>query len=199
MTASGETIALAGSGRRRLRPWFMHAVAALSGWLLLQWVILLGARYLFGYERKCELEFNGRRLRIKTVTRCFGRVVRNSDEFILAKDMLTVGVERRYPFLLTTAGLIGLVAGTWVGVGWVFDGLQANYLAIAFAGLGLLGSGLVLDILFGALSDYVGGRDSLLITLGRGRALWMNRGIRITGIEHEQARQFMSRLVQLAP
>ncbi|MEC8022531.1 MAG: hypothetical protein VX223_01265 [Myxococcota bacterium] len=194
-----EGAVIEGVQREVLWAWPLKVMAALSGFLLLRWSVTLMARYLLGYSSTCRLEYNGRRLRVQTTNRLLGRDIRSTDEFILSRDMLSVGVEKRFPYLMTLGGLFGLMAGSWVGLGWCIDSVQTNYVSIGLAGLLVIGSGVLLDIIFGSLADYVGDRDSIFLLVGPQRRMAARRGIRVTGITATDAQAFVSGFIKVAP
>ena len=194
-----EEVALSGVGRDVIRTWPLKLLATVTGILVLKWMILLCARYLLGLRTECRLSFNGRRVRIQTETRCFGRPVRSSDEFILARELLSIRVEKRYPYLLSLAGMAGVFAGAWYGLNGFIDGIQANYASIAVAGLGILVAGVVLDIIFGSLADSLGSRESLALTFRDKSGLFARKGIRVAAIPEAQAQSFTEKFVALAP
>ena len=197
MAADGAVIE--GAQRDVLWAWPWKVLAALSGFLLLRWVATLVARYLLGYSSTCRLEYNGRRLRVQTTIRLLGRDIRSTDEFILSRDMLSVGVEKRFPYLITLGGLFGLMTGSWVGLGWCIDSVQTNYVSIGLAGLLVLSSGVFLDIIFGSLADYFGARDSIFLLVGPQRRVGSRRGIRVTGITATDAQTFVASFIKVAP
>ena len=192
-------ITVEGSGRSKLWAWPFVALASVTGALFIKWLFVLVFRHILGYSKSVRLSFNGRRLRMQSTTRCFGRTIRERDEFILSRDMLTVGIEKKFPFLPLLAGFLGVLIGAWVGLDWILDSIQAEYAAIGAAGAGVITAGVLLDIIFGAVSDYLGSRDSILVTLGTGHILRPSRGVRVVGVDSEAAHQCLMRLSELSP
>lgn len=188
-----------GVRRQVLRAWPIQVIAALTGFLLLKWSILLAARYLLGYRTDCRVSYNGRRVRMQMEARCFGRLIRSSDEFTLSRDLLTIRLEKRYPFLLSMAGTLGLIVGAWVGFGGIIDSIQANYAMIGVAGISVLSAGILLDICFGTVADSIGSRESLHFTLGRSDSFLGSRGIRVVGVAEHDAQEFVQKFLALAP
>ena len=182
-------LVVAGGVRTWLVPMPVKILQIITGYLLFRWVALLAGRHLLGLESECKLRFDGEHLVMFRRVRLLGRTVRESEETVLARDVLTVGLERRFPHLLLLTGALGLLIGAIVGVGWVIDGIQASYIPIAVFGLAVLALGVGFDIALGSLADHLGPRAGLLLTLRttRGFQLVASR-FRIEGVDEKSAR-----------
>ncbi len=192
MTAPAQVI---GAQRRLIVPFTIKLLQIVSGYLLLRSLVAFASRYLFGYRVDTKLTFDGRYLKLHSTAWLLGRKIRETEETMLGTDLVSVGVERRYPYLLLLLGSLGVILGAVYGVGWFVDGIQVNYVPIAMVGLGVLGAGVVLDIALGSLADYVGSRASLLITVRTPRRLGLSRRFRVCGVDEEAAQTFTRHLV----
>ncbi len=186
-------VEVVGSARPWVMPGWVKALQAVTGYLVLRWLVVLAARHVLGLATEVRVSFDGQRLRLGQTARLLGRVVRESEELVQGPDVLAIGIEKQYPQLVLLAGALGLLLGSIVGVGWVIDGIQASYVPIALFGLGVLAAGVAFDIGFGALADHLGARVGLLITVrptGRGIQLMPTR-FRVVGVSEESARRLV--------
>lgn len=185
---TGEVI---GAHRRRVMPAPIKIVQGITGYLLLRWLVGLIVRHLLGYRVETRAEWDGQRLHLATRARLLGRELRSSEEVILASDMVSVGVERRFPHLLLLLGFLGTLLGAMYGVGWVVDGIQASYSGIALFGLGALAAGVLLDLALSTLAGYIGARASLLVSIRSAHRFSVGRHYRIVGVDEDAARAFV--------
>ena len=186
---------LAGAWHRRVVPAPIKLIQIFCGYLLVRWLVVVAGRYLAGLGTETELAWDGARLRMRSVTRLLGREVRRTDETFLAGNLVSVGVERRFPQLLLLLGALGVLLGAIYGLGWVIDGVQASYLPLAMFGLGVLTAGVLLDIGLGTLFGHLGGRTSLLVSIRSGaRFSLLGRRFRVVGVDEEAARAFVERV-----
>ncbi len=193
-----QSIALSGMERRRTPPWALELLQIVSGYLLVRWLVWLAGRYLLGFEVRGTLALAGGRIEYRSLAFLLGREIRKTEETFLARDVVSVGLETRFPHLLLLAGAFGLLLGAIWGLTAVIDGIQAHYVAISVVGLGALALGVLLDIGLGALFGHLGPRTALVFTL-RSQTLWgPGRRFRLLGVDEDAARAFAARLAQPA-
>ena len=187
-TLNGAT--LHGATLRRVAPWPLKLAQIVTGYLLFRWLAALAGRYLLGYGVVTSLKWDGEKLWLDSKTRLLGRDIRRVEETFLASDLVTVGIEKRFPQLFLLLGALGTLLGAIVGVGWVIDGINASYVPLILVGLGVLAGGVLLDLIFSAVANYVGDRVSLILTVRAGRLpVWSHR-VRIVGVHETRARRF---------
>ncbi|MFT5430144.1 MAG: hypothetical protein ACI9OJ_000817 [Myxococcota bacterium] len=193
-TPDAAVAEVVGKQRRRVMPGPIKLLQIISGYLLLRWIGVLFARHLLGYQVDSKLAYNGRHLHYTSQTVLMGREIRSVEEFILTRDLVSIGIERRYPHLLLLTGALGLIVGAMVGVGWVIDGIQASYVPIAMVGLGVLAIGILFDVALAALGDFVGDQESVLVAIKANNKLlgFFGRRFRIIGVPETGARAFIS-------
>lgn len=183
----------------RVLPAPLKVLEIVSGFALLRWVLLLIARYLLGASARTSAALVGGRLKLTTEKRLLGRDTARTEEIVTASDLVSIGVETRFPRLVLLMGALGVLVGAMIGVGAVIDGIQASYVPLALFGLGVLAAGIVLDIGMGSLADYLGGRTSLLVQIRSGGASFSwSRRFRITGVDQQAAADFVSAAVESA-
>jgi hypothetical protein len=190
-TAGESQTSLSGCERGRVVPRPLKFLQVMTGYLLLRWVVLLIVRYLFGYRVRSRISLDGDKVAYHSAVFLLGRRIREVDEIYLRRDLLKVGVEKRFPHLLLLLGALGLLIGSVYGITAVIDGIQAAYVTISLIGLGILTAGVLFDIGLGALAGHIGDRTALLVTLKNGEQWWSAQRFRIVGVEEASARAFV--------
>lgn len=188
--AAPTSVEVMGQQRRRVMPGPIKLLQIVSGYLVLRWAAVLFARHLLGYTVESTLVYNGRHLHYTSVAHLMGREIRRREEFILARDLVSIGLERRYPHIVLLTGALGLIVGSMVGIGWVIDGIQASYVPIALVGLSVLAVGVLFDIALAALGDFVGSQESILVNIKAQKGPF-GRRFRIVGVPEAAARTFI--------
>jgi hypothetical protein len=193
---SGESIylELTGDERRFVAPRVIKLVQIWTGYLLLRWLVWSAARFLFGFRTISTLTLDGGELRLFSQTTLLGRNIRETEEVFLSPDLISVGIERRFPHLLLLLGALGLIIGAVYGITAVIDGIQASYLAISLVGLGFLAAGILFDIGLGALAVSMGESVSLLITVRRSPKGLSTHRFRIIGVDADEAHALIDAL-----
>jgi hypothetical protein len=187
-------VEITGDERRSIAPRLLKLVQICTGYLLARWLVWLAARYLFGYRVKSSLSLENGQLRLQTQTSFMGRQIRDAEELFLQTDLVSLGVEHRFPHLFLLLGALGLIVGAVYGITAIIDGIQANYLAISLVGLGFLAAGVMFDIALGALAVSVGDSVSLLMTVRRSPKGLSTHCFRIVGVDPDDAHLFVNRL-----
>ncbi|HIA00598.1 MAG TPA: hypothetical protein EYN66_01575 [Myxococcales bacterium] len=185
---------LTGDERRLVAPRMLKLVQICTGYLLLRWLVWLIARFLLGLRTTSILSLDGHQLRLVSHTHLLGRSIRESEELFLSTDLVSVGVENRFPHLFLLLGALGLIIGSVYGITAVIDGIQAGYLAISLVGFGFLAAGILFDIGLGALAVSVGESVSLLMTVRRKPGGAVTQRFRIVGVDSNEANALVDAL-----
>ncbi len=133
------------------------ALITLSGFALVRAGGRVLGRLALGYKRPTALRLSKRGLEISGRTELLGRVLSESETLIPLSNLSSITRELRFARLGLYAGLLSLVAGTYVGVGLLVDGVRVPGGSPSLLGLGLLaialGIGLdyVLSVVIGAV------------------------------------------------
>lgn len=157
----------------------------LMGFTGLALVVSLGkllGRFVLGYRRTGELAVDGDEITYSESVRLVGREIRKSTETIKRADVCSVVVEDRYPFALTLVGMAFLGIGILVGVVWILDGIQGEFVPWILSGVGVLLLGVVLDLVLTTVSASLPGKVVLGIHLPGGRL------VRLVGVETDEAK-----------
>jgi hypothetical protein len=167
------------------------ALLAFTGILLVRAIAYAIARFAFGYRRPTELRLTERGLELSHRTELLGRVLRDRNVVVPLDNLATVCREVRYARLGLYGGLGALVAGTYLGVGLMADGLRVPGGSPSLLGLGLLlvAIGLALDFVLSTLLDPVRRTVRLIILPRRGP------GFCVRGVDAIRADATLERLL----
>jgi hypothetical protein len=123
------------------------ALVALSGLALLLSGARLVGRLALGYRRPAQLRLSDRGLEISARSELLGRVLSESETLIPLSNLSSIAREVRFARLGLYAGLLALVAGTYIGVGLLVDGVRVPGGSPSLLGLGLaaIALGIALD------------------------------------------------------
>jgi len=149
-------------------------VKVLFGLTGISLVIYLGRfvlRWVLGLKQNGRLVIEGGVVSMEEKTRFVGREVRNSHEQFSSPDVLSVRLEKRYPYLLTLLGLICLGLGVIAGIILLLDGVQGEFTPWIVSGVGLLMAGVILDLVFTTLAASMPGQAALIFHLPGKREL----------------------------
>lgn len=153
-------------------PW-KTAALAVTLWLFLGHLLRLLGRAALGLRKPARLHVGIQGLHIETRTQLLGRTLRERRTFVPFEELASIEREVRFARAGLYAGLTALALGTYVGVGFVVDGLRAPQGSWALVGWGLLlvALGVVVDFALTALNDGVRGRCRVVILPRKGRRL----------------------------
>lgn len=153
-------------------PW-KTAVLALTMWLFLSHLVRLLGRAAFGFRKPARLRIGAQGVEVESRTRLLGRTLREKRAFVPFDQLARIEREVRFARAGLYAGLAALALGTYVGAGFLVDGLRAPQGSWALVGWGLLlvALGLVADFALTSLSDGVRGRCRVVILPQKGRRL----------------------------
>jgi hypothetical protein len=167
------------------------ALLAFTGVLLVRGIAYAIARFAFGYRRPTELRITERGLELSHRVELLGRVLRDRNVIVPLDNLATVCREVRYARLGLYGGLGALVAGTYLGVGLMADGLRVPGGSPSLLGLGLLlvAIGLALDFVLSTLLDPVRRTVRLIILPRRGA------GFCVRGVDAARADATLERLL----
>ncbi len=123
------------------------ALVALSGFALVRSGVRLVGRLALGYRRPAQVRLSDRGLEISARSELLGRVLSESETLIPLSNLSSIAREVRFARLGLYAGLLALVAGTYVGVGLLVDGVRVPGGSPSLLGLGLaaIALGIALD------------------------------------------------------
>ena len=163
------------SGEMAPRPRGAIATALLATTLVL-FVVRAGrvlGRLALAYKRPARLTVTRKGLELSQHIELLGRVLRKRSMLVPFDNLASVTREIRFSRLGLYAGLASLVLGTYLGVGFLLDGLRVAggsptllWLALLF----ILG-GLLLDFALTSLGDNARGRCQVVVVPLKGRPL----------------------------
>src|SRR5690606_31696418 len=119
------------------RPW-KTAVLALTLWLFLSHLVRLLGRAALGFRKPARLRIGAQGLAVESRTQLLGRTLRESRVFVPFDQLSSIEREVRFARAGLYAGLAALALGTYVGAGFLVDGLRAPQGSWALVGWGLL-------------------------------------------------------------
>lgn len=183
------------SGALEGRPWsgWARFLAAITGILLIRWLLRLGARYLLGLRREATVSLTPTTLTVDGQTQLLGRRIRERHTTRALQLLAGVAIERRFRYLHLLIGALGLVLGLTLGVNFLVEGACAGYPPLALFGLTIIGGGILLDVLLEVLVPNRQGVVTLVIDLGHKRVF------RIRGVDRKAAQRFVDEASQLIP
>ena len=119
-----------------------------------------------------ELRLSERGLELSHRTLLLGRVLRETETLIPLSNLANVKREVQYPRLGLYAGLLALIAGTYVGTGLFVDGIRVPGGSPSLLGMGLaaMALGIVLDFALSAVTDVLNNTCRLIVTPFTGAA-----------------------------
>ena len=158
-----------------------RVVLGMSGLLVFIGLGKLIGRFVLGYRRAGELTVSDGDVTYVEKTRLAGREIRSTTEVIKRNDVLSVEIEHRYPYLLTIAGMASLALGVIVGVVWIMDGVQGEFVPWILSGVGVLLAGVLLDLALTTVSASMPGKVVLALHLPGGRV------VRLLGVDPAEA------------
>src|SRR5258708_26458044 len=111
------------------------ALMALTGVLLVARAARLVARFVLAYQRPAELTLaDDGGLRVQWQTRMLDRTLGDGDVHVPRGSLVPATREVLYPRAASYAGLMALVAGSYVGVSTLVDGIRARSPSLAAGG-----------------------------------------------------------------
>jgi hypothetical protein len=133
------------------------ALIALSGVALVRAGLRLGGRFALAYRHPAELRLSSRGLEISHRRELLGRVLSDSETLIPLSNLASITREVRFARLGLYAGLLALVAGTYVGMGLLIDGVRVPGGSPSLLGFGLaaIALGIGLDYVLAVALDVV--------------------------------------------
>jgi hypothetical protein len=153
----------------------LTALIALSGFALLRAGVRLVGRIALGYRHPAELRLGDRGLQISARSELLGRVLSESETLIPLSNLSSIAREVRFARLGLYAGLLALIAGTYVGTGLLVDGLRVPGGSPSLLGLGLaaIALGIALDYVLAVVVGAARKKCRVVIVPVHGRPLCM--------------------------
>jgi len=176
------------------KPWgpVTRILAALTGILLVRWLVLVVMRYLLRFRRSGTLVVGASTVKVVHETRLLGRVIRSGETSYSLRSVHAATLEARFPYLHLLVGALALVIGGALGVNFIVEGSCAAYPPLALFGVAVIGGGLVLDILLEVLVPARPGVSTLIIDMGR-------KWVRLRGVDDKRAGELVAALEKLLP
>lgn len=122
---------------------------ALSGIALVRGAARVVGRVALAYRKPATLRLGPRGLEISHRTELLGKVLAERETLVPLANLASITREVRYARLGLYAGLLALVFGTYVGTGFLMDGVRVPGGSPSLIGMGLAA------IAIGVLLDYV--------------------------------------------
>jgi hypothetical protein len=144
------------------------------------------------YRRPAQLRLTERGLELEQRTEMLGRVLRDRSMLVPIANLARVTREVRYSRAGMYAGLLALVLGSYVGMGFFVDGLRVPGTSPPLLGLAVLMMvlGLLLDFGLSALSGRATGKCRIVVVPRKGPTLC------IAALDSERADAMLSRLAE---
>jgi hypothetical protein len=151
-------------------------VSAITGVLLLRWLLRFVTRVLLRCQRPTELKIDPTGITLSSRLDVLGRTVRASETVIPYTNLARAAREIRYPRLAMYAGLIALAIGSFIGTSIVSDGSWGRSPSLILLGAAIFGVGVLVDLLLSSLWPSRRGRYRLVFVLRTGRTLALEIG-----------------------
>lgn len=167
--------------------------AAVTGVLLLRWLLRLLGRSLLGLRRTGNLILGATNVTLEHRTKLLGREIRSGTTTYALRSMRAGGREERFRYLHLLVGALALVIGVALGVNFMVEGACSSYPSLALFGLAVIGGGILLDILLEVLVPNKKGVTTVALDFGHRKQL------RLRGVEADGAAAFVKEIHQLIP
>lgn len=140
------------------------AIMALTGALLLVRGARLVARLTLAYRRPAELELaEDGGVRVHWRTQLLDRTLWDGDVHVPRGSLVRASREVLYPRMAMYAGLLALVAGSFVGVSALVDGIRSSSPSLIASGLAIVAAGLGLDFVASVVAPGLSGRCRVVV------------------------------------
>jgi hypothetical protein len=149
------------------------ALVSLSGLALVRASCRVLGRLALGYKRPTALRLSDRGLEISSRAELLGRVLSERETLIPLANLSSITREVRFARLGLYAGLLALVAGTYVGTGLLVDGVRVPGGSPSLLGLGLaaIALGIALDYVLSVVLGAVRQTCRVIVVPVHGRPL----------------------------
>lgn len=157
-------------------PW-LTAVLAVTLWLFVSHAARLFGRWVLGYRTPARARVSERGLELDARTELLGRTVKQRSVLVPFDELASVEREVRFARAGLYAGLLALALGTYVGMGFLVDGLRAPGGSATLVGWALLciALGVAADFALTSLTSSSRGRCRLVIRPRQGRRFAVRR------------------------
>jgi len=131
------------------------------------------ARVAFGYKRPATLRIGPQGLELANRIELMGRVLRDRATLLPLSHVMRVTREVKYARAGLYVGIAALTIGTYVGTGFLVDGLRVPGGSASLLGLAavFIIVGLAVDFVLSSAADTLRGRCRVVILPERGRTL----------------------------
>lgn len=171
--ASTGTAVAAGELTAPPRSGLALVVLAVTGILPLLVLGRLLGRFALRIRRPAELRVDATGVTVHARTEMLGRTLRERNVHIPLAGLAGAAREVRFPRLALYAGVVALVAGSYLGLRLFIDGLRAGSVEFLALGAALVVAGLVVDYVLSAFGAVGRGRCNVLFVPRKGSALFL--------------------------
>ena len=177
------------------RQWGLIAttLAAITGVLLVRWLLKLGARYLLGLRHEGSINLRPTTLVVDGELHLLGKVVREQHATRSLNALEYATVENRFRYLHLIIGAAALVIGAALGINFLVEGAVASYPPLALFGVAVIASGILLDVALELLIPNKQGVSTLTLDFGKRQVF------RLRKVERKKALQFVDEVENLLP
>lgn len=149
----------------------LTALAALSGWMLIEGMFRLLSRAALQRRSPAELEITPEGLRVRARTEMLGKVLREVEHVVPLDGLAVASREVRFPRLVLYAGLLALMLGSYLGANLLGDGVKAASPSLIGQGVLMLAIGIGLELGAAAIFPGVRGRCRVILVPKKGSPL----------------------------
>ena len=168
-------------------------IAAVTGVLLLRWLIRLAGRFLLGLRHEGSIELKPQSIILDGTLRLLGRTIREEHAAHPLATLREASIARRFRYLHMLVGALALVIGAALGVNFLVEGACAGYPPLALFGLAVIGGGILLDVLLEVLVPNRKGVCSVALDFGP------RRTFQLRGVDRKAAERFVEEVARLVP
>lgn len=182
-------------GELESRPWGtpIKIITAVTGILLIRWIVRAIARYLLGFRRTGTVTLSATTVALEYQTKLLGKIVRQGTTNYSLRSLRSGGHELRFPALHLLIGALLLVLGVAFGFNLFVEGIWSSYPALAIFGAAIIGGGILIDVLLEKLVPSKKGVCSFALDFGR------RKFVVLRGVKKELSEQFARELELLVP
>ena len=149
----------------------LFALGAVSGILVLRWLLRFVSRVLLRSKRPAQLTVQAAGITIDSSWSLLGRKLGSSQTHIPFTNLARAVREVRYPRLATYVGLVALALGTFVGVSLFTDGGRSGSPSLLALGAAVFGGGVLIELASSSVLPSRQGKHRLVFVPRRGRTI----------------------------
>lgn len=152
---------------------FMTALLTVTMLMFVLQVGRLLLRWVLAFKRPASISIGPNGLELSQRTELLGQVLRERSIVVPLSSLVRVTRETRYARVGLYVGLVALILGSYLGMGWFVDAVRVPGGSASLFGLAVLMMvlGVMLDFAFSNAADTVRGKCRMLVVPQRGRTL----------------------------